>query len=103
VWHNLNLTTGDLMMGEWAKVAFERLKQEEGSAHAENQRLALEPQRVLDTSLLIWDKIVTGMLEEVEDFSKVYPLWPHVSIRLWINSLPARVFIFNQSFVRPPA
>jgi len=31
-----------------------------------------------------------------------HPLCPHVSIRFWINSLPARVFIFNQSFVQPP-
>lgn len=60
-------------MGEWALAAFERLKDREGAAHAENQRLALERQQVLDTAPDIWKTLFDELSGEVAHFDKMRP------------------------------
>jgi hypothetical protein len=60
-------------MGDWAKAAFQKLKEREGPAHQENQRLALEREQILDTAPVIWEQVAGKMLEETPDFEKMRP------------------------------
>jgi hypothetical protein len=100
---------GELAMGDWARMMFQKLADREGRDHQRIQKEVLDRQQTLASAPELWEALSDMILEEVKELNEMRPGLVKIkdqvhgdqpSLSVSIVSAPKVVRILNLTFER---